>query len=87
VDKVVEKRGTKSVAEAYLEFLYSDEAQEIAGRHYFRPRLEAVVKKYANTFPPVKLFTIDEVFGGWKQAQKKHFDNGGIFDQIQAANH
>jgi sulfate transport system substrate-binding protein len=87
VDKVVDKRGTKALAQAYLEFLYTDEGQEIAVKHYFRPRLEAVAKKHANTFPVVKLFTIDEVFGSWKQAQKKHFDNGGVFDQIQAANH
>jgi sulfate transport system substrate-binding protein len=86
VDKVVDKRGTKAVAQAYLEFLYTEQGQEIAAKHYFRPRLEAVAKKHTEAFPAVKLFTIDEVFGGWKQAQKKHFDNGGIFDQIQAAN-
>lgn len=86
VDKVVDRRGTKAVAQAYLEFLYTEAGQEIAAKHYFRPRLEAVAKKHADTFPAVKLFTIDDVFGGWKQAQKKHFDNGGVFDQIQQGN-
>jgi sulfate transport system substrate-binding protein len=87
VDKVVDKRGTKAVAQAYLEFLYTAEGQEIAAKHHFRPRLETAAKKYGGDFPAVKLFTIDELFGGWKQAQKTHFDNGGIFDQIQASNH
>ncbi len=86
VDKVVKKRGTEAVAKAYLEFLYTDAAQEIAARHYYRPRLEAVAKKYASQFPDVKLFSIDEVFGGWQKAQAKHFDDGGIFDQISRGN-
>jgi len=86
VDKVVNKRGTLAVAQAYLEYLYSPEGQEIAANHYYRPRLEAVAKKHAATFPKVSLFTIDEVFGGWQKAQKTHFSDGGVFDQIQKAN-
>jgi len=86
VDKVVNRRGTSAVAKAYLEFLYSPEGQEIAAKRYYRPRLEAVRAKYADTFPKVELFTIDEVFGGWQKAQKTHFADGGVFDQIQSAN-
>jgi sulfate transport system substrate-binding protein len=86
VDKVVNRRGTRAVAQAYLEFLYSPEGQEIAAKHYYRPRLEAVRTKYTGTFPKVDLFTIDEVFGGWQKAQKTHFGDGGVFDQIQTAN-
>jgi sulfate transport system substrate-binding protein len=86
VDKVVKRHGTQVVAQAYLEYLYSPEGQEIAAKHYYRPRLEAVGKKYAATFPKVTLFTIDEVFGGWQKAQKSHFNEGGVFDQIQKAN-
>ena len=86
VDKVVNRRGTQAVAQAYLEYLYSPEGQEIAARHYYRPRLEAVAQKYAATIPKVKLFTIDEVFGGWQKAQSTHFNDGGVFDQIQSAN-
>jgi sulfate transport system substrate-binding protein len=82
VDKVVDKRGTRKAAQAYLEFLYSAEGQEIAARHYYRPQQAAALAKYANTFPKVSLFTIDEVFGGWTKAQKAHFDDGGIFDRI-----
>jgi sulfate/thiosulfate transport system substrate-binding protein len=82
VDKVADKRGTRKVAEAYLQYLYSEEGQEIAAKHYYRPRLESVAAKYAGTFPKVKLFTIDEVFGGWQKAQKTHFADGGVFDQI-----
>jgi sulfate/thiosulfate-binding protein len=82
VDKVVDKRGTRKAAQAYLEFLYSAEGQEIAARHYYRPQQAAALAKYANTFPKVTLFTIDEVFGGWTKAQKAHFDDGGIFDRI-----
>ncbi len=82
VDKVVDRRGTRKVAQAYLEFLYSPEAQEIAARHYYRPRLEAVRLKHAATFRHVETFTIDEVFGGWSKAQKTHFADGGVFDQI-----
>jgi sulfate transport system substrate-binding protein len=86
VDKVVNKRGTGAVAQAYLEYLYSPQGQEIAARHYYRPRLEAVAKKYAATFPKITLFTIDELFGGWQKAQTTHFKEGGVFDQIQKAN-
>jgi sulfate/thiosulfate transport system substrate-binding protein len=82
VDKVVDKRGTRKVAEAYLNYLYSDEGQEIAGKNFYRPQSAKVAEKYAKQFSPVKLFTIDEVFGGWAKAQKTHFDDGGIFDQI-----
>jgi sulfate transport system substrate-binding protein len=82
VDKVVDKKGTRAVAQAYLEYLYTPEGQEIVARNYYRPRLEAVAKKYASTFPKIKLVTIDEVFGGWQKAQKTHFADGGIFDQI-----
>ena len=82
VDKVAERHGTTVVARAYLEYLYSEQGQEISARHYYRPRLEAVAKKYEQQFPKVNLFTIDEVFGGWQKAQKEHFADGGIFDRI-----
>ena len=82
VDKVVDKKGTRAVAQAYLEYLYTPEGQEIVARNYYRPRLEAVAKKYSSTFPKIKLVTIDDVFGGWQKAQKTHFADGGIFDQI-----
>ena len=82
VDKVVDKKGTRKVAEAYLKFWYTAEAQEIAAKHYYRPIDAEVVAKHAASFPKVKLFTIDEVFGGWQKAQKEHFADGGIFDQI-----
>jgi sulfate/thiosulfate-binding protein len=83
VDKVVDKRGTRKIAEAYLNYLYSAEGQEIAGKNFYRPQSAKVAEKYAKQFSPVKLFTIDEVFGGWAKAQKTHFDDGGgIFDQI-----
>jgi len=84
VDKVVDKRGTRKVATAYLEFLYTKEGQEIAGRHYYRPRDAEVSARYAKQFATVKLFTIDDVFGGWTKAQNTHFADGGVFDQIQA---
>ncbi|ELW0415205.1 sulfate ABC transporter substrate-binding protein [Salmonella enterica] len=82
VDKVVEKKGTNAVAEAYLKYLYSPEGQTIAAKNYYRPRDADVAKKYDDAFPKLKLFTIDEVFGGWAKAQKDHFSNGGTFDQI-----
>ena len=82
VDKVVDKKGTRAVAEAYLQFLYSPEGQEIAARHHYRPRDAKIAAKYAGTFAQVKLFTIDEAFGGWQNAQKAHFADGGTFDQI-----
>jgi sulfate/thiosulfate-binding protein len=86
VDKNVERHGTKAAAQAYLEFLYSDEGQEIAAKHYFRPRNQTVAKKYDNVFPKIKLFTVDQMFGGWKKAQATHFDDGGVFDQIYQGN-
>lgn len=82
VDKVVDKRGTRKVAEAYLQHLYSDEGQELAAQNYYRPISEKTAKKYASQFPKVNLFTIDQVFGGWDKAQKAHFSDGGSFDQI-----
>jgi sulfate/thiosulfate-binding protein len=85
VDKVVDKHGTRKVAQAYLEYLYSPEGQEIAAKNYYRPRLKSVAAKYAKQFPKVKLFTIDEVFGGWQKTQKIHFADDGVFDQIYQA--
>lgn len=82
VDKVVDKKGTRAVAEAYLQFLYTPEGQRLAGKHFYRPRLESVAKELQGQFPQIALFTIDEVFGGWQKAQKSHFADGGIFDQI-----
>ena len=82
VDKVVEKRGTRLTAQAYLDYLYSDEGQNIAARHYYRPRDAKVAAKYATQFPKIKLVTIDDTFGGWQKAQKAHFADGGTFDQI-----
>ena len=82
VDKVVDKRGTRAVAEAYLQYLYSPEAQELEAQNFYRPRLESVAGKYAANFPTIPLFTIDETFGGWDKAQKTHFADGGVFDQI-----
>jgi sulfate transport system substrate-binding protein len=86
VDRVVNRRHTREIAEAYLRYLYTPEGQEIAAKHFFRPRLQEITDKYAKSFPRVSLFTIDEVFGSWQNAQKKHFSEGGIFDQIQGAN-
>ncbi|MGE8941596.1 sulfate ABC transporter substrate-binding protein [Leptospira interrogans] len=82
VDKVVDRRGTRKQAEAYLQYLYSPEGQDIAGKHFYRPRDPDVAKKYASQFVDVKLITIDDVFGGWQKAQKTHFADGGVFDQI-----
>lgn len=84
VDKVVKKKHTEAVAKEYLDYLYSDEGQDIAGRNFYRPRSQAAAQKYAANFPKIELFTIDEVFGGWTKAQKIHFADGGIFDQIYA---
>ncbi|HEX3140312.1 MAG TPA: sulfate ABC transporter substrate-binding protein [Rhizobacter sp.] len=86
VDKVVDKRGTREVATAYLEYLYSPEGQDIAARNFYRPIDATVAAKYAKQFPALKLFTIDEVFGGWTKAQKTHFADGGVFDQIYSKN-
>jgi sulfate transport system substrate-binding protein len=82
VDKIAARHGTAVVAKAYMDFLYSPEGQEIAARNYYRPRSKEVAAKYDKQFPHLTLFTVDEVFGGWQKAQKKHFDEGGTFDQI-----
>jgi sulfate/thiosulfate-binding protein len=82
VDKVVDRRGTRKVAEAYLHYLYSPAGQEIAARHYYRPIDQKVAAKYEQQFPKVKLFTLAELFGDWRKTQKAHFDDGGVFDQI-----
>jgi sulfate/thiosulfate transport system substrate-binding protein len=82
VDKNVEKHGTRVVAQAYLDYLYSPEGQEIAAKNFYRATDAKVAKKYAKQFPKIKLFTIDDVFGGWTKAQKEHFADGGVFDQI-----
>jgi sulfate/thiosulfate-binding protein len=82
VDKVVDKRGTRKVADAYLRYLYSDEGQEIVARHYYRPAVDKYAQKYAAQFPKLKLFTVDEIAGGWTKAQKAHFADGGLFDQV-----
>lgn len=82
VDKFAKKHGTEKVAEAYLNYLYSDECQEIIAKNFYRPRNAAVLKKYENQYAKVDLFTINDVFGGWTKAQKTHFSDGGVFDQI-----
>ncbi|MGZ3238524.1 MAG: substrate-binding domain-containing protein, partial [Burkholderiaceae bacterium] len=82
VDKNVDKHGTRKVAEAYLQYLYTDEAQEIIAKNYYRPAIEKEAKKYAAQFPKVKLFTLSEIAGNWTKAQKTHFSDGGLFDQI-----
>ena len=82
VDKNVDKKGTRQVAQAYLEYLYSEAGQEIAARNYYRPTLDKVAKKYAKQFLAVTLFTVDEAFGGWSKAKEVHFKDGGVFDQI-----
>jgi len=82
VDKVVDKRGTRDVATAYLEYLYSAEGQDIAGKNYYRPTDAKAQAKYAKNFPKLNLFTINDTFGGWTNAQKTHFADGGVFDQI-----
>jgi len=86
VDKVVDKKGTRKQAQAYLEFLYSPEGQEIIAKHHFRPRNETLLKKYAKEFKPLKLFSVDSVFGSLEKAQKVHFDDSGEYDQIIIAN-
>jgi sulfate transport system substrate-binding protein len=82
VDKVVDRRGVRKQATAYLNFLYSDTGQAIGAKHYMRVRNEAVMKQFAANYKPIQLFTVDEVFGGWRAAQKRHFDDGGEFDKI-----
>jgi sulfate transport system substrate-binding protein len=87
VDKVAAKHGTKDLALAYLTYLYSAPGQEIAAKHYYRPRDPAVAKNYAYQFPKIELFTVDKVFGGWDKAQAVHFADGGVFDQLYGAGH
>lgn len=82
VDKVVDKRGTRDVADAYLKYLYSPEGQTVAARNYYRPRVPAVAKQFASQFPQLKLYTVQQIAGGWTAAQKEHFANGGVYDQI-----
>ncbi|MCE1186309.1 MAG: sulfate ABC transporter substrate-binding protein [Rhodocyclales bacterium] len=82
VGKVVDKRGTRRQAEAYLNFLYTPAAQEIIARHHFRPRDESILRKYASQFPKVKTFSVEDALGGWEKAQKLHFSDGGVYDQI-----
>ena len=82
VERTVAKKGTADLAKAYLQFLYSEEGQEIAAKHSIRPRNQAVLKKYADTFKPIKLFTVQELFGSLSEAQKVHFNDGGQFDKI-----
>ncbi len=82
VDKIVDRKGTRAVAEGYLQYLYSAEGQEIAAKHHYRPRSPEVAKKHAAEFADLKLFTVDEVFGGWSKAQATHFADGGMFDRI-----
>ena len=82
VDKVVDHRGTRAVAEAYLSYLYSDVGQELAAKHFYRPRNPTILAKYKSQFPTLPLFTVDAVFGGWQKAQLTHFADGGVFDQI-----
>jgi sulfate transport system substrate-binding protein len=85
VDRVVDKKGTRKQAEAYLQFLYSEAGQEIAAKHHLRPRNDKVLAKYAKSFPKVNAFTVDAVFGGWTKAQKDHFNDGATYDQVIAA--
>ena len=82
VDVNVDRKKTRAAAEAYLKHLYATESQELIARHYFRPRAEDVLERHRQQFPPLNLFTIDEVFGGWEKAQSEHFADGGVFDQI-----
>jgi sulfate/thiosulfate transport system substrate-binding protein len=85
VDTVVDRRGTRQIAEAYLRYLYAPAGQEIAAKHYFRPRDPQVLEKYREQFGPLEMFTVDQVFGGWTQAHDKHFADGGVFDKIYGA--
>ena len=85
VDKVADKKGTRIVAQAYLDYLYSPEGQDIAGQNYYRPIDPTAAAKYSKQFPKLNLFTIEQVFGGWTKAQKTHFADGGVFDQILLA--
>jgi sulfate transport system substrate-binding protein len=82
VDANAKKHGTEAAAKAYLEYLYTPAGQEIVAKHFYRPRLAAAAEKYQAQFPTLRLFTVDEVFGGWKKAHATHFADGGLFDQI-----
>lgn len=82
VDKNVDKHGSRAAAQAYLDFLYSDAGQELAAKHYYRPRNAKIAAKYASQFPKIKLTSIDETFGGWKKAHTTHFAEGASFDQL-----
>ena len=82
IDRNVDRKGTRTVAQAYLEFLYSPEGQELGAKHYYRPRQADILAKHSAAFPKVPTFTIDEVFGGWTKAQQTHFADGGVFDKI-----
>jgi sulfate transport system substrate-binding protein len=84
IDKVVDRKGIRKQATGYLQFLYTDAAQEAIARNYLRPRSEAIAKKYAASFKSLNFFSVEEIFGSWKSAQKRHFDDGGEFDQIYA---
>ncbi len=82
VDKVVDKRGTRKLAQAYLDFLYSPQGQEIAAKNFYRPRSNKVPAALTDKFPKLKLYTVDDTFGGWANAQRTHFADGGVFDSI-----
>ncbi|HEX4376388.1 MAG TPA: sulfate ABC transporter substrate-binding protein, partial [Steroidobacteraceae bacterium] len=82
VDKVVDRRGTRQIAESYLKYLYTDAGQQIVAQNYYRPRTQSIAAQFASQFPPMNLFTIADTFGGWDEAQSKHFADGGSFDQI-----
>ena len=85
VDKVVDRKGTRAAAEAYMEYLYTPEAQEIIAKNHYRPRNPAIAARHAGDFPKIDLFTVDSDFGGWRKAQARHFADGGVFDRITAA--
>jgi sulfate transport system substrate-binding protein len=85
IDAVVDRKGTRVAAEAYLEYLYSPEGQDIVARNYFRPSDRTVLEQYAEQFPRLRMFSVDEVFGGWKKAQAEHFNDGGIYDRLFSA--
>ena len=82
IDKIVDKKGTRSIAEAYLRYLYSEEGQEITAKHFYRPTNSTIAKKYVDQFPVIELFKINDAFGDWKKAYQTHFAEGGTFDQI-----
>ena len=84
IDKNVERKGTREVAQSYLENLYSDDAQRLAAKHFYRPSNPDIAAEFSDQFPQIELVTIDEVFGGWSKAQDTHFNDGGVFDRIQA---